>query len=104
MSVCLLLVIFLPAIEWNDIECTKEGEVFEYHEEEDQGQANRGKPSILYAYMILFTYYACFLKVYKNVCFYIAIVLVAIIDVLAPQVDLLSSLRMTPFDTYPTPL
>jgi hypothetical protein len=32
--------------------------------EEDQGQANKGKPSILDTYLILFTYFACFIKVY----------------------------------------
>jgi hypothetical protein len=76
-------------IESNDVECTEEGEVFEYQEEEDQGQANQGKPSILDAYLILFTYFACFLKVYKHACFYIAIVRVAIIGGLTPQVNLL---------------
>jgi hypothetical protein len=76
-------------IESNDVECTEEGEVFEYQEEEDQGQANQGKPSILDAYLILFTYFACFLKVYKHACFYIAIVRVAIIGGLTPQVSLL---------------
>jgi hypothetical protein len=40
---CLLSL--LPAIESNDTECTEEGEVYEYQEEEDQGQANQGKPS-----------------------------------------------------------
>jgi hypothetical protein len=34
------------AIESNE-ECTKEGEVYEYHDEEDQGQATQGKPSNL---------------------------------------------------------
>jgi hypothetical protein len=33
-----------PAIESND-ECAEEGEIFEYQEEGDQGQANQGKPS-----------------------------------------------------------
>jgi hypothetical protein len=33
-----------PAIESND-ECAEEGEIFEYQEEEDQGQATKGKPS-----------------------------------------------------------
>jgi hypothetical protein len=28
-------------------------------QEEDQGQAEKGKPSILDAYLILFTYFAC---------------------------------------------
>jgi hypothetical protein len=54
---CLLIVCYsLPTIELNDVECTKEGEVFEYQEEEDQGHANQGKPSILDAYLNLFTY------------------------------------------------
>jgi hypothetical protein len=39
-------VFFFPAIESNE-ECTEEGEVFEYQEEEDQGLANQGKPSNL---------------------------------------------------------
>jgi hypothetical protein len=37
---------YLPAIESNE-ECTEEGEVYEYQEEEDQGQDNQGKPSNL---------------------------------------------------------
>jgi hypothetical protein len=42
---CALL--FFPTIELNE-ECTEEGEVFEYQEEEeDQGLANQGKPSNL---------------------------------------------------------
>jgi hypothetical protein len=42
--VCLwcVVVIFL-AIDPND-ECAEEGEVFEFQEEGDQGQANQGKP------------------------------------------------------------
>jgi hypothetical protein len=43
MHVYLLVCYYVPAIESNE-ECTKEGEVFEY-QEEDQGQANQGKPS-----------------------------------------------------------
>jgi hypothetical protein len=35
-----------PAIESNE-ECTEEGEVYEYQDEEDQGQATQGKPSNL---------------------------------------------------------
>jgi hypothetical protein len=80
--VCMLaycLLSLLPAIESNDTECNEEGEVYEYQEEEDQGLTNQGKPSILDAYLILFTYFAYFLKVYQNACFYIAIALVAII-------------------------
>jgi hypothetical protein len=52
MLVCLLDVSFLPAIDSNDVECTEEGEVFEY-KEEDQGQAEKGKPYKLVAYLIL---------------------------------------------------
>jgi hypothetical protein len=39
---CVLLL--FPAIESND-ECAEEGEIFEYQEEGDQGQATQGKPS-----------------------------------------------------------
>jgi hypothetical protein len=41
----ILRVVDFPAIDSND-ECAEEGEVFEYLEEGDQGQANQGKPSI----------------------------------------------------------
>jgi hypothetical protein len=34
------------AIESNE-ECTEEGEVYEYQDKEDQGQATQGKPSNL---------------------------------------------------------
>jgi hypothetical protein len=47
MHVYSLCVIIFPAIESNE-KCTKEGEVFEYQEEEDQGQATQGKPSNLF--------------------------------------------------------
>jgi hypothetical protein len=40
---CVCVVVFL-ARESND-DCAEEGEVFEYQEEGDQGQANQGKPS-----------------------------------------------------------
>jgi hypothetical protein len=66
-GVCMLaycLLSLLPAIESNNTECNEEGEVFEYQEKEDQGQANQGKPSIIDTYLILFTYFACFIKVY----------------------------------------
>jgi hypothetical protein len=42
---CVWVVVSFPAIESND-DCAEEGEVFEYQEEGDQGQANQGKPSI----------------------------------------------------------
>jgi hypothetical protein len=38
------VVVTFPAIDSND-EYAEEGEVFEYQEEGDQGQANQGKPS-----------------------------------------------------------
>jgi hypothetical protein len=46
MHECLLCVFSFPflAIKSND-DCAEEGEVFEYQEEGDQGQANQGKPS-----------------------------------------------------------
>jgi hypothetical protein len=45
VCMCAYCVLFiLPTIESND-ECAEEGEVFEYQEEEDQGQATQGKPS-----------------------------------------------------------
>jgi hypothetical protein len=43
----------LSALDSNDPECTEEGEIFEYQEEEDLGQANQGKPSKLVAYLIV---------------------------------------------------
>jgi hypothetical protein len=39
-------------IESYNTECNKEGEVYEYQEEENQGQATQGKPSKLVAYLI----------------------------------------------------
>jgi hypothetical protein len=44
MHVCLWCAFIFLAIDSND-ECAEEGEVFEYQEEGDQGQANQGKPS-----------------------------------------------------------
>jgi hypothetical protein len=46
MHECLFCVCFVsfPAIESND-DCADEGEVFEYQEEGDQGQANQGRTS-----------------------------------------------------------
>jgi hypothetical protein len=44
MHVCLLWAFIFPAIDSND-ERAEEGEVFEYQEEEDQGQDDQGKPS-----------------------------------------------------------
>jgi hypothetical protein len=44
MHVCLLCVFIFSVIDSKD-ECAEEGEVLEYQEEGDQGQANQGKPS-----------------------------------------------------------
>jgi hypothetical protein len=56
---------YLPAIDPIDKECTREGEIFEYQEEEDQGQANQGKPSKLDSYLILVLLIAYFINVYE---------------------------------------
>jgi hypothetical protein len=61
-------------LDSNDNECTEEGEVFEYQEEEDQGQAEQGKPSKLVAYLILVLLIACFINVCQNAYFYIDII------------------------------
>jgi hypothetical protein len=47
IHVCMIaywVLLFFSAIETNE-DCAEEGEVFEYQEEGDQGQANQGKPS-----------------------------------------------------------
>jgi hypothetical protein len=63
---CLYFVVILPALDSNDTECAEEGEVFEYQEEEDLGQANQGKPSKLHSYLILVLLIAYFINVYEN--------------------------------------
>jgi hypothetical protein len=72
--------------------------VFEYQEEGDQGQANQGKPSTC-AYLnpimslciaLLLSLLLCIVFVYCYVSY------VAIVEGLVPQVNLLSSLKMTP--------
>jgi hypothetical protein len=64
LRVCCLLIgcYSFPAIDSNENECTKEREIFEYQEEEDQGQANQGKPSIdayLNPIIVLCIAYSC---------------------------------------------
>jgi hypothetical protein len=76
VQVCLFHYL-LSTLDLNDTGFSEGVEIFEY-QEEDQGQADQGKPSILDAYLILFTYFASFKKIYQIACFYIAIVLVAI--------------------------
>jgi hypothetical protein len=94
---CMYVSFLFPAIESND-DCAEEGEVFEYQEEGDQGQANQGKPStccISESYMSL-CIALLLLPLLCIVFLYCYLPYVAIVGNLAPQVDLLSSLKMTP--------
>jgi hypothetical protein len=59
--ICALL--FFPAIESNE-ECTEEGEVYKYQDEEDQGQASQGKPSNLMHFWNPIYTFACLLLFY----------------------------------------
>jgi hypothetical protein len=90
---------FLPTIESNDVECTEEGEVFEYQDEEDQGQANQGKPSELVAYLIPVLHIAWFITVYENALFYVAMALNSNCWRLGSASQMISSSRMTPILT-----
>jgi hypothetical protein len=68
---CIFIVCYyFLAIESNE-ECTEEGEVFEYQEEEDQGQATQGKPSILVAYLNPIHLFCRLHKCLLNCMFYI---------------------------------
>jgi hypothetical protein len=51
-------------IDSNEKECIEERGIFEY-QEEDEGQAKKGKPSIIVAYLILVLLIACFINVYE---------------------------------------
>jgi hypothetical protein len=105
--VCLLaywLLFLLLAIESNNTESTGEGEVFGYPGQ-DQGQAKKGKPSILDAYLnpihLLCMFYKglsnyMFLHCYSPRSNYLL--------AQAPQANLLSSFEMTPLNTYSLPL
>jgi hypothetical protein len=60
------------------LETNTAGEEEEYFEGVEEGKvqghiANQGKPSKLVAYLILVLLTACFINVYENACFYIAI-------------------------------
>jgi hypothetical protein len=76
MQECLLCVCFVsfPAIESND-DCVEEGEVFEYQEEGDQGQANQGKPSTWLISETLWRHYALFYY-YSYICIVFPILLI----------------------------
>jgi hypothetical protein len=74
MHVCLLcVVVTFLAIDSNE-ECAEEGEVFEYQEEGDQGQANKGKPSTCcISDSYYYTMHCLLLLSYLCIVFYIAI-------------------------------
>jgi hypothetical protein len=48
---CVLTRYLISALDSNDTGCSEEGGIFEY-QDEDQGQADKGKPSKLVAYLI----------------------------------------------------
>jgi hypothetical protein len=96
--VCLLLQ-FRSALDSNDTRYSKEGEIFEYQEEEDQGQAKKGKPYKLVAYLILVLLIACFIIVYENALFYVAIALTSNCWRLGSASQMISSSWMTPILT-----
>jgi hypothetical protein len=56
---------YLSALDSNDAESIEEGKVFGY-QGEDQGQAEKGKPSKLDSYLILVLLIACFINVYET--------------------------------------
>jgi hypothetical protein len=95
---CVLIVCFylFLAIESND-ECAEEGEIFGY-QEEDQGQAIKAShllvaylnPNLSLCIALLLFLLLCIVFIYCYVSY------VAIVGDLAPQVELLSSLKMKP--------
>jgi hypothetical protein len=64
MYACIFIVCYYSLTIESNEECTEEGEVYEYQEEEDQGQANQGKPANLMHIWILITPAACLLLFY----------------------------------------
>jgi hypothetical protein len=72
MPIYLFVHYFFSVIESNE-ECTEEGEVYEHQDEEDQGQANQGKPSKIVAYLIPILLIAWFITVFENALFSAAI-------------------------------
>jgi hypothetical protein len=104
MHVYLLCAIIFPAIESNE-ECTEEGEVFEYQEEEDQGQATQGKPSKLVAYLNPIHMFCRLHKVLLKCMFlYCYDSCSNYIMGSSSTSPLLSSFEMTPLNTYSIPL
>jgi hypothetical protein len=105
LSVCLhaYILLCLPALDSNDAECTKDGEVFEYRGE-DQGQADQGKPSELVASLILVFTHAWFITVYENALFFMLLLpLDSNYWRLGSTSQLLSSSWMTPLNTHLSP-
>jgi hypothetical protein len=97
MYIDCVLLFFFSAIDSND-ECTEEGEDFEYHEEGDQGQAIKAS-HLLDAYLNPITTLCIALLLFLLLCIvfvYCYVPYIAIVGNLAPQVELLSSLKMTP--------
>jgi hypothetical protein len=104
MHVYLFVCYYFPVIDSNE-ECTEEGEVFEYQEEEDQGQATQGKPSILDAYLNPIHLLCRFYKGLLNCMFlYCYISCSNCIHGSSFASQLLSSFEMTPLITYSLPL
>jgi hypothetical protein len=65
VNACMLICCHcLSALDSNDTKSTEEGKIFEY-QEEDQGQAKKGKPSKILAYLILILLIACFIMFMK---------------------------------------
>jgi hypothetical protein len=104
LCLCAYYVNLLSALDSNDVGFSEEREVFEY-QEEDQGQADQGKPSILDAYLnpihLLCMYHkgfsnCMFLHCYRPRSNYLL--------AQAPQANLVSSFEMTPLNTYSLPL
>jgi hypothetical protein len=79
------------------------GEVYEYQEEGDQGQAIQGKPSNLVAYLIQVLLVAHLLLFIKCIYFYYCYYLSMAILLTQLRESIVIILRMTPFDTYQLP-
>jgi hypothetical protein len=100
---CVLLL--FPAIESND-ECAEEGRSLSIKRKEIRDKPLKAS-HLLVAYLNPNITPCIVLPLFILLCivFYIAIILyIAIVGDLAPQVDLISSIEMTPLVTYSTPL
>jgi hypothetical protein len=104
MHVYLLCAIIFLAIESNE-ECIEEGKVFEYQEEEDQGQATQGNPSKLVAYLNPIDLFCRLHKGLLN-CMFLYCYSSCSNSIMGSSSTslLLSSFEMTPLNTYSLPL